>query len=196
MPKHSESVWFEQVDTAFVKFIQKRVFTEDAHGIKVPVPVIIRKPDEDFKIEVYPCISLYNLYSMRDNVRYCPETVIVSRDVESKTLEVEPSAIPYTLVYQLDFWSKSQTEMNSMTRQWLASLPDRNFNLPLVDMSGKARSSNVLLKDDLKKSDLLEKNARLFHSMLTYHVWVELDEIPSTTKPMVVEIITENSKQN
>ena len=52
----SESVWFEQVDTAFVSYLKSVVrFGEKS------VPVSVRKPDEDFKIESYTSITLYNL---------------------------------------------------------------------------------------------------------------------------------------
>ena len=196
MPKTSESVWFEQIDSALISLIQSTVSVYNSQGTLVPVPVKVRKPDEDFKIEEYPCITLYNLYSKRDEIRYYPDKNIVSRDVEHKTLELESSAIPYTLVYQIDFWSKLQIDMNSMTRQWLGSFPDRHFNLDVYDMAGNKRSSNVMLKDDLKKSDLLDGNERLFHSMLTYHIWVELDELPSATVPMVVEVSLKVNKTN
>ena len=64
----SETVWFEQVDTALIDFISK--------GIKIgysPIDVRVRKPDEDFKKEDYPLISLYNVYSKRDDFRRCFE---------------------------------------------------------------------------------------------------------------------------
>lgn len=184
----SESVWFEQVDTALIDYIQSVVKLEDSMGYLVPVPVSIRKPDEDFKIEAYPCITLYNLYSQRDEVRYFPGSVVVSRDYDASTLVTERGAIPYNLFYQIDFWSRYQTDMNEMTRKWLSYHPDRCFNLPVKDMSGKDRSSFVLMTDDLKKSDLLENSERLFHSMMTYRVWVELDDNIQTVKPMVSSI--------
>ena len=60
MPKTSESVWFEQVDSALISLIQSTVSVYNSQGTLVPVPVKVRKPDEDFKIEEYPCITLYN----------------------------------------------------------------------------------------------------------------------------------------
>jgi hypothetical protein len=66
--------------------------------------------------------------------------------------------------------------MNDMTRIWLGHHPDRCFNLPVKDISGQDRSSFVLMTDDLKKSDFLTDTKRTFHSVLTYRVWVEIDE--------------------
>lgn len=192
----SESVWFEQVDEALIAYIQNIVKLKNSNGVLSPVPVKIRKPDEDFKIETYPSITLYNLYSVRDEVRYYPEPVVISRDEANATLIEEQSAIPYNLYYQIDFWARLQSHMNDMTRLWLGHNPDRCFNLPVKDLSGNDRSSFVLLTDDLKKSDLLNGTDRTFHSMLTYRVWVELDEKITVEKPMVVTVEVDQSLTN
>ena len=188
MPVTSESVWFEQVDTALINYIKGIVKLPNSNGVLAPVPVKIRKPDEDFKIEEYPCITLYNLYSVRDEVRYFPDTVVVERDPVNHRLIEEKSAIPYSLFYQVDFWSRQQSQMNDMTRMWLGHHPDKCFNLPVKDLSGNDRDSFVLMTDDLKKSDFLTDTKRTFHSVLTYRVWVELDERIRTEGYLITEI--------
>ena len=188
MPVVSESVWFEQVDTALINYINGIVKLPNSNGILTPVPVKIRKPDDDFKIEEYPCITIYNLYSVRDEVRYFPDKVVVERDYENNKLIEERGAIPYNLFYQFDFWSRKQSHMNDMTRMWLGHHPDRCFNLPVKDLSGKDRSSFVLMVDDLKKLDSLENTDRTFHSVITYRVWVEIDERIRNESAMITEI--------
>ena len=188
MPVTSESVWFEQVDTALINYIKGIVKLPNSNGVLTPVPVKIRKPDEDFKIEEYPCITLYNLYSVRDEERYFPDTVVVERDVDNHRLIEEKSAIPYSLFYQIDFWSRQQSQMNDMTRMWLGHHPDKCFNLPVKDLSGNNRDSLVLMTDDLKKSDFLTDTKRTFHSVLTYKVWVEIDERIRTEGYLITEI--------
>ena len=188
MPVTSESVWFEQVDTALINYIKGIVKLPNSNGVLTPVPVKIRKPDEDFKIEEYPCITLYNLYSVRDEDRYFPDTVVVERDFDNHKLIEEKSAIPYSLFYQIDFWSRQQSQMNDMTRMWLGHHPDKCFNLPVKDLSGNNRDSFVLMTDDLKKSDFLTDTKRTFHSVLTYKVWVEIDERIRTEGYLITEI--------
>lgn len=188
MPVTSESVWFEQVDTALINYIKGIVKLPNSNGVLTPVPVKIRKPDEDFKIEEYPCITLYNLYSVRDEERYFPDTVVVDRDFDNHRLIEEKSAIPYSLFYQIDFWSRQQSQMNDMTRMWLGHHPDKCFNLPVKDLSGNNRDSFVLMTDDLKKSDFLTDTKRTFHSVLTYKVWVEIDERIRTEGYLITEI--------
>lgn len=184
----SESVWFEQVDTALIEYISNVVKLPNSKGTKVSMPINIRKPDEDFKIEVYPCITLYNLYSHRNDVRYNPERQFIKRDYENSKLDVEASAVPYDLSYQMDFWSKKQSEMNEMTRLWIAHNPEKYINLPVKDMSGNQRNSFMLQTEDIKKSDLISGDKRLFHSFITYKIWVELDERIGETKPMITQI--------
>ena len=188
MPVTSESVWFEQVDTALINYIKGIVKLRNSNGVLTPVPVKVRKPDEDFKIEEYPCITLYNLYSVRDEERYFPDTVVVERDFDNHRLIEEKSAIPYSLFYQIDFWSRQQSQMNDMTRMWLGHHPDKCFNLPVKDLSGNNRDSFVLMTDDLKKSDFLTDTKRTFHSVLTYKVWVEIDERIRTEGYLITEI--------
>lgn len=181
----SESVWFEQVDIALVNYIKGIIRLPNEYTALVPVPVKIRKPDEDFKIEEYPCVTIYNLYSVRDEVRYFPDSVVVSRDHEHHKLIEEKGAIPYNLFYQIDFWARQQSQMNDMTRLWLGHHPDKSFNLPVRDMSHNQRDCFVMMVDDLRKSDFLTNNQRTFHSVLTYKVWVEIDERIRTERDMV-----------
>lgn len=188
MPVASQSVWFEQVDTALINYIKGIVKLPNSNGVLTPVPVKVRKPDEDFKIEEYPCITLYNLYSKRDEERYFPDTVVVERDLDNNKIIEERSAIPYSLFYQIDFWSRHQSQMNDMTRMWLGHHPDRCFNLPVKDLSGNDRDSFVLMTDDLKKSDFLTDTKRTFHSVLTYRVWVEIDERIRSEGYLITEI--------
>lgn len=172
----SKSVWFEEVDTALLKKIQSVVKVRDSDGSLVPVPVSVRKPEEDFKIEQYPCMTIYNMYSQFDKIRSDDNIeVVVDRDFDKHTMTLERPAQPYNLYYQIDFWSKYQLDMNQMTRTWLAST-GRDFNLDVLDMSGEKRSSFVLMTDSLKKSDLLSGNERIYHSMISYRIYVELDE--------------------
>lgn len=184
----SESVWFEEVDTALLGYIQSVVLLPSSYGGLFPVSCFVRKPDEDFKVEQYPSITIYNVSSIRDDFRYYPEPVVVSCNAESKTLVAERSAIPYVLTYQIDFWSRLQSDMNEMTRLWFSNIPERYFNLPVLDKSRKPRSCFALQSGNLVKSDFLDGTARTFHSTITYKINVELDERISEVEPLVTEV--------
>lgn len=178
---NSESVWFEQVDTAFLTLLRNIIRIDGQ-----PVKVVVRRPDEDFDEEDYPLVSIYNLSDKFSKVRYSPEPVVVSRDESTHTLIQEESALPYDLLYQIDFWATLQSDMNIMTKQW-KSYSKSWFNLDVSDESGNARSCFVLSANDFKKSDLLQNGKRLFHSFGTYKVQVEIDEKVQSNVPMVTE---------
>lgn len=190
----SESVWKEEVDTGLINYIRSIVSLRK-DGIIYQVPVVVRKPDEDFKEEQYPLISIYNLYDTFSTVRYSPERVRISYNETNKNAILEDSAIPYDLSYQIDFWAKLQSEMNEMTRLWLANNP-KYFNLPVKDASGNNRSCLALQKGSVKKEDILKGQERTFHSIITYRISVSLDENIKTIVPIVTDIQLRTSMLN
>lgn len=80
----SSSVWYEQIDKGLIEFIQSVVVLPNSDGITVPVPVRVRKADEDLKKEDYPMVTIYNLFtSKRDEVRYYPFDVLRGYDPDT-----------------------------------------------------------------------------------------------------------------
>lgn len=180
----SESVWFEQVDTAFIQLVKNNI---KVNGQAVDCRV--RKPDEDFKKEDYPLVSLYNVYSKRDDFRRFNGTVPVERDTVNKKLIVEQGCLPYNLFYQLDFWAMQQSHINTMLYQWVSlTNGGKDFNLPVIDTGGTSRTCYCLCKEDFKKSDLVDGNSRIFHSFITYRVYVEIDENIRSEEALITEI--------
>jgi hypothetical protein len=173
----SESVWFEEIDTALIDYINS----------VVSVPVQVRKPELDFKDEEYPIITIYNLYPRYDIMRKS-EDKVVSKDETNKVHTIEAGAEPFNLAYQIDFWSMLHSDMNDMLQKWLYK-HSRDFMLPVKDKSGNQRYSYATRNGDgITRSDEFTGNKRLYHSTYTYNIRVELDEKSQVTKPMVTEI--------
>ena len=173
----SANVWFEEVDIGLIEEIKNIVRVRNSKGDLVPLSddaIIVRKPEEDFKLEVYPCVSIYNTNDEFDAFRHNPEPIQVARDIDNHMITMEDPAVPFKLYYQIDFWSNYQTDMNEMTKSWLAK-HFRQFNLPVVDDGGTKRSCNCLMSGKPRKSDLILNNERLFHTIISYCIWVELD---------------------
>lgn len=192
----SANVWFEEVNTSLLKELKDTIKIKDSNGVLVPLEdnaFVIRKPEEDFKFETFPCVSIYNLSYYHDTIRYNKEPVKVG--VEENSVVMEESAVPFNLSYQIDFWSRYQTDMDTMTRTWLFS-HFRQFNLSVVDDGGKERSCNCLMQGSVVKSDLVENKERLFHSIIKYLIWVELDSETRYNEPIVkgVKINTPSNK--
>lgn len=183
----SANVWFEQVDIGLLEEIKNTVMIKNRKGVLVPLEakaLIVRKPEEDFKFEVFPCVSIYNTNSRFDTIRYNSEPVMVEKDIENSVAVMEDSAIPYELFYQIDFWSEYQDDMNQMTMSWL-SKHFRQFNLTVTDDGGVVRSCNCLMSGQPVKSDLVLNKQRLFHTIISYRIWVEIDNETRYNVPII-----------
>ena len=183
----SANVWFEEVDTGLIKEIKNTVEYKNSNGVLVPIEnVIVRKPEEDFKIEKFPCVSIYNLDYKFDPMRYDAEPVKVGEDIETKKAIMEESAVAFNLIYQLDFWAEYIDDMNTMTRTWLMK-HFRSFNLNVIDDGGTKRSCNCYMSEKPKKSDLVLNKQRLYNTIISYCIWVELDNETRYNEDMIID---------
>lgn len=174
----SASVWFEEVCTGLIQELKKSVRYNNTNGELVTLDdksLMVRKPEEDFKFEKFPCVSVYIVDYKHDPLRYAPEPVVVARDVNNNIATLEETAIPFNLTCQIDFWSRYQVDMDVMTRTWLMK-HFREFDLPVVDSGGTERTCDCFTQGSIVKSDLVLNKERLFHSIIKYQIWVEIDE--------------------
>ena len=184
----SANVWFEQVNIGLINELKDTVRIKSPNGEYEPLKdnaFIVRKPEEDFKFEVFPCVSVYNKGYSNHLIRYNPEPVVV--DVTQTEVILEDSAIPFELDYQIDFWSRYQTDMDAMTMTWLMK-HFHQFNLKVIDDGGTERMCNCLINGNIVKSDLVLNKERLFHSIVSYKIWVELDSGIRYNKPRIIEV--------
>ena len=185
----SANVWSEEVERGLKQEILNTVFYLTDTGIKAPLTedmVFVRDPEEDLREEQIPCVTITPLYNRFDVRRYNPNPVIMSRNDEENLLTMQDSAVPFNLFYQIDFWSRYKEDINLMTSTWLRK-HFRQFNLKVVDDGGTERSSNVIVNESLRESDLLKNQKRLFHSIISYVIWVELDDEVGYNVHMVAE---------
>lgn len=185
----SANVWFEEVNTGLLEELRNTVRIKDANGVLVTLPdnaLVIRKPEEDFKFETFPCVSIYNLDYKHEPIRYNPAPIKIGEDRENHVVNFEDPAVSFNLTYQIDFWAKYQTDMDCMTRTWLMR-HFRQFNLPVIDDGGTERTCNCLMQGSVVKSDLVQGGERLFHSIIKYQIWVELDDETRYNTPMVID---------
>lgn len=185
------NVWFEEVNVGLINEIKNTVRYKNIKGVMIPLDsnngVVIRKPEEDFKFEVFPCVSIYNLDYTHDPLRYNPAPVKVGEDIPNSVAIMEDTAVPFNFTYQIDFWAKYNTDMDSMTRTWLVK-HFRQFNLKVVDDGGTERTCNCLRLGSVVKSDLVLNTKRLFHTIIKYQIWVELDEETRYNKSMATDM--------
>lgn len=188
--------WYGDVDRALMKEIKECVKVpskrsgslvelEDSH-------IVVMKPEEDYKIEVYPSVSIYNISTTHNAQRYqYADKYDVTLDHENAQMSYRKPNVTFDLKYQIDFWAKFQSDMNTMVQTWLVD-HFRQFNLDIESDSGY--SCNVLQEGTITKSDLLEDNKRIFHSIINYVIWVEIEDERVYNKP-IVEGVTINTHE-
>lgn len=181
-----KSVWFEQVDRALITLLGSTLSVTNEDGEVVPVRAIVRKPDEDFREEDFPLASIYGLYQTFSKDRFSNDRVVLSKNEQEHSITLENSAVPYDLTYQIDLWASSQVDMNDMTREWLTSVPVFS-NLSVTDLSGASRTCFMQMVGNAHRQDELKGGSRVFHTVMTYKIGVELDSGATTTMPMVTE---------
>ena len=172
------SIWKEEVDTGLINEIFNTVRVPNSKGILVPLSskekqVLIRKPEEDFKPEKYPCVSIYNTGDNFSTDRYNPNKI--KKRLPNGVMKLEDSAVPFDLTYNIDFWARYQTDMNAMTKEWLKR-HFRQFNLLVIDDGGNEVYVNCLKVSNPRKSDLMSGGERLFHTIISYRIWVEIKD--------------------
>lgn len=194
----SANVWFKEVSTGLLEELFNTVKVRDESDNLVSLPrkaFTVREPEEAFKFEVFPCVSIYSLDYSHNPLRYLPFPVAVSKDEENHQVILEDHAISFDLNYQIDFWSKYQTDMDDMTLSWLKN-HFRQFNLSVTDDGGVSRTCNCMVTNDIRRSDLIADKERLFHSFIKYRIWVEIDDETSYNNPMVTEVVIDASEEN
>lgn len=188
----SASVWYEEVSAGLIEEIKATVRIRNAKGELTPLPhpeksIIVRKPEEDLKFEVFPCVSIYVKSHRHDTFRYDPTLIAMEKNPAAHSILAEEQAVPFNLSVQLDFWARYQTDMDTMTREWLFK-HFRQFNLDVIDDGGTPRSVNCMSVGDLVRADLFMGKERLYHSLANYTIWVEIDNETRYNVPMVTTI--------
>lgn len=185
----SANVWFEEVERGLKEEILRTVEYLTPAGVKEPVSkemVFVRDPEEDLREEEIPCVTITPIMNRFDPRRYNPNPVVINRDTKNNTVHMQESAVPFNLTYQIDFWSRYREDMNIMTSSWIKK-HFRQFNLPVVDDGGVVRSSNALIYENMRPVDLMRNQKRLYHSIISYVIWVELDDEVGYNVSMVAD---------
>lgn len=193
------SVWKEQVERSLIEEIYSSVRIKNENGELIPLSnkskqVLIRKPEEAFKPEKFPCISIYNKGDAFAPTRYESGNEKLKKRLTDGSYVLENRAVPFNLTYQIDFWSKYQSDMNDLTMTWLMH-HFRQFNLLVNDTEGKEISINCIKNGTIVKSDLMQGGERLFHSILTYTIWVEIKDETQYNVDVVEKVVIDVSQE-
>lgn len=177
----SDTIWDREVFQGFMNVL---------HGIfdsRFPkFKVIVRKPDEDFKMETYPCAVLQITGAQFSVDRfYKKETYISHKDKDTYTGVKEKTPLPYDLNLQLDFYATRESDLNTLEIMWLSYFR-RDFNLAVKTRGGNDDDVHVMSDWGVsKRLDEVNGKDRLFRICFNYKVYGRIDEHIRTNIPLV-----------
>lgn len=166
------------------------------------LPVIVRKPDEDFKTEYDKSIIVQLTGSKYDIVRQqITNDILINQNHDDKTIVSEKVGLPYTLEIQMEFRTKSQNDLDFMVIKFL-SYRQRNLVIPVKNNDGEDENVLVNFKLDDKRMDETEGSTRIFRSVYVFNAYGRINEHVQITDPMVtdfethVTIVTDKAVKN
>ena len=186
----SANVWYKEVEAGLINEIANTTKYLNTAGEEVLLgvdKVFVRDPEEDLTDEHIPCATITLVSGKYNPQRQGTLQVVTDRDYENFKMTIEERAIPYDLTYQIDFWSRYREDLYLMQKTWLGSGHFRQFNLAVTDDGGTERTCNAEQLEPFRETNQLLGGKRLFHDIISYHIWVELDNETGYTVPMVAE---------
>lgn len=191
----SSTIWNREVEEGLINFLNSFMLVKHGESKGEPITVKVRKPDSDFNTESYPIIYLQALTEKLNTVRTSSVPTVIERDIEKKQSIIEEPAMVFDLVYQIDFYTQTATEINEMTQAFLGNTHGgRYFNLPVKDQNGEDVNIFALRHGGtMTRHDYIDEE-RLFHSLITFTIFGELNEGIRTTKFIVTEPVGLNNQ--
>lgn len=191
--KHG-TIYYKNIIRGLKELVPK-IFEEE-------IPVIVRKPDEDFKTEYDKSIIVQLMGSKYDIVRQqITNDILINQNHDDKTIVSEKVGLPYTLEIQMEFRTKSQNDLDFMVIKFL-SYRQRNLVIPVKNNDGEDENVLVNFKLDDKRMDETEGSTRIFRSIYIFSAYGRINEHVQITDPMVtdfethVTIVTDKAVKN
>lgn len=162
----SDTIWNKEIYSGLKELLQK-LFGENFN-------VVIRKPDEDFKLEEFPCAVLqipYYTFSIdrwRKKDRY-----VVAYNEDGWLVDAPP--LPFDLHLQMDFYAKRQEDMDTLQIKWLSYF-GRDLWLPVINRGGKKDEVLFLPQGSARRLDEVYGKNRLLRLIQNFWVFARIEE--------------------
>ena len=164
----SDTVWNREIFEGFQSLLHEKLGSS--------YPVKVRKPEEDFKVESYPCVILQITSSLFNADRYYKQDFYTVSEDRSKFVGViDEPPLTYDINLQMDFYAEKASDLDTMTIKWL-SFFRRDFNLKVKTTGGELSDIHVMPDGTVKRMDELNGSDRLFRNCFNYKVYGRIFE--------------------
>lgn len=185
----SDTIWNKEIYNGFKQLLQK------IYGEKFNV--VICKPDEDFKIEEFPCAVLQiPTYKFSIDRWSKIDRYVAGRD-ENNNYVIDSTPLPFDVYLQMDFYTKFQDDIDTLQIKWLSKF-GRDLMLEVETRGGKPSSVLVLPEGGAKRLDEVTGKERLFRLVQNFRVFARIDEHDNLEKiriPDKIKFIFEHMKK-
>lgn len=182
----SSTVWNREIFEGFQNLLKEKFGNA--------YPVKVRKAEEDFKVESYPCIILQITSSLFNVDRYYKrDRYLVVKDTDQYTGISEDSPLTYDINFQMDFYAEKAGDLDTMVIKWL-SFFRRDFNLKVKTRGGEETDVHVMPDGTVKRMDELNGSDRLFRSIFNYKVYGVLFEHENREEVPLLKEVVVNTK--
>ena len=188
----SDTIWNREILKGFIDLL-----SEKFAGKFSKFKVIVRKRDEDFKLETYPCAVLQITNSKFSVDRYYKkESYIVSKDRENYQGIADKPPLTYDINLQLDFYANKENDLDTLEITWLSYFR-RDFNLQVKTRGGNDDDVHVMPDVGVsKRLDEMNGKDRLFRRCFNYKVYGRIEEHDRRDIPLVKVVKVQTKKLN
>ena len=188
----SDTIWNREILKGFIDLLNEK-FAGKFSKFKV----IVRKPDEDFKLETYPCAVLQITNSRFSVDRYYKkESYVVSKDKENYRGIVDKPPLTYDINLQLDFYANKENDLDTLEITWLSYFR-QDFNLQVKTRGGNDDDVHVMPDAGVsKRLDEMNGKDRLFRRCFNYKVYGRIEEHDRRDIPLVKVVKVKTKKLN
>ena len=153
----SETVWNREIYQGFINLLHELFGNQ--------LEVYVRKNDDDFKLEKFPCVLLQITdYKFATDRYYKKQVYVQSKDYEAYKGIIESPPLTFDIALQMDFYTDSQEEMDVLSIDFINAF-QRDFNLDVENRGGKKDNIHVMpenLQGGPKRLDEVDGADRLF----------------------------------
>lgn len=188
----SDTIWNREILKGFIDLLNEKFA-----GKFPKFKVIVRKPDEDFKLETYPCAVLQITNSRFSVDRYYKkESYLVSKDKANYRGIVDKPPLTYDINLQLDFYANKENDLDTLEITWLSYFR-RDFNLQVKTRGGNDDDVHVMPDVGVsKRLDEMNGKDRLFRRCFNYKVYGRIEEHDRRDIPLVKVVKVQTKKLN
>lgn len=162
----SDTIWNKEIFEGFQSLLYK-LFGETFN-------VLVRKPDEDFKLEKFPCAVL-QIPSYRFSVDrwYKKDRYVV--ETRGRNVIIDAPPLPFDIQLQMDFYAKLQDDIDKLQIKWLSYF-GRDLILDVVTRGGNDDKVLVLADGSAQRMDEVFGKDRLFRLINMFKVHAKIEE--------------------